>query len=793
MDAEVQAYLTETEVYVKYGLRDKALEHLGKIFELAPNNVSAHEKMRDIYRELGDAVRAAESEATLINIYDSQGLAEQSQEARHRLALLDPGHPLLQSATASQDLAATPQSTDDQISIDILEDPVHFEDLDIDTGEFHIPPAAAFPPPAQGPASLENTMVGYQEEVEELLSTGWADESLVKQKQDVLQTPPLADSPLHAPLPHESIDLDASADLGAPVGIDSWTDPAPTDPSAAQMGNFLEEQADPFGGNFINDDDEEILEVDAGQLEAVVPDYDSPLQTSAPLPGVPPRPPVEEHPEHNLGSEDPTLFANATELPEMPRPSQFSQLPGRDEPFDTGDLLMDMPQGPDEPADLLQSPPLPGAGAGSLADESISFGEPHAQGALQNLNPLGQTAGSQDIPEATDTSQDLLSDNEQLLEDFINHSDAMLAEPTTDHGASQDIAPLNEAIAAQNREAAAIPSLPDDPGTALGSPAAISVADAKAPGFEDSGDLISADAPPQRLAAPPLPPVPTSDPAVEETHADLSDELEEVDFLVEADLWHEARDLLSELLLQHPTHPDARALLERIEAHLEAELEDTSKFDEVDVSKQAANGSADLFSPLGSESDISSALGSAMDALQSEQSIPQVLPTPEAVDQDGLSAEDRYDQGMAFKEIGRLDEAIAEFEAAAASAERALDSLEMLGHCLAEKKDLKGAIEAFEQALEMTSPGPAANNLRYEIGATYEVLDDIGKAVEWFQSCYAADPHHRDVEMRLLSLGVKDLNAPRSATGAGFAEPPEPTSNESIIPSVSKKSKISYI
>ena len=39
---QLSKLLTETDVYVKYGLHDKALEHLRKIFAVDPENLDAH-------------------------------------------------------------------------------------------------------------------------------------------------------------------------------------------------------------------------------------------------------------------------------------------------------------------------------------------------------------------------------------------------------------------------------------------------------------------------------------------------------------------------------------------------------------------------------------------------------------------------------------------------------------------------------------------------------------------------------------------------------------------------------
>jgi tetratricopeptide (TPR) repeat protein len=149
----------------------------------------------------------------------------------------------------------------------------------------------------------------------------------------------------------------------------------------------------------------------------------------------------------------------------------------------------------------------------------------------------------------------------------------------------------------------------------------------------------------------------------------------------------------------------------------------------------------------------------------------------EAMIEEGTEAppsEHSFDQGMMYKELGRLDDAIREFRAAARSERRAIDSLEMIGHCLVDKDEPKAAIECFKLALKKGARGPAATNLKYEIGAAYERLNDLPRAKDWYQACHRDDPEHRDVEVRLESV---------QARGAG---PPGG-------PRSSNKNKISYL
>ncbi|MEL6180679.1 MAG: tetratricopeptide repeat protein, partial [Myxococcota bacterium] len=52
-DPEVQRLLVETDVYIKYSLFDQATEHLTKVFALAPNNLDAMERLKEIYFQQG--------------------------------------------------------------------------------------------------------------------------------------------------------------------------------------------------------------------------------------------------------------------------------------------------------------------------------------------------------------------------------------------------------------------------------------------------------------------------------------------------------------------------------------------------------------------------------------------------------------------------------------------------------------------------------------------------------------------------------------------------------------------
>ncbi len=62
---EISKILAETDVYVKYGLHQKAVDHLRRVFGLDPENVEAHERLKDIFIGQG---REQEAEVELLKL-----------------------------------------------------------------------------------------------------------------------------------------------------------------------------------------------------------------------------------------------------------------------------------------------------------------------------------------------------------------------------------------------------------------------------------------------------------------------------------------------------------------------------------------------------------------------------------------------------------------------------------------------------------------------------------------------------------------------------------------------------
>ena len=89
--ADVTKLLTETDVYVKYGLHDKALRHLETILTSDPSNVEAHEKAKLIHLVANKTEAACQELVTLIQLTIDDDL-EKARGYLTELAEIDPEH-----------------------------------------------------------------------------------------------------------------------------------------------------------------------------------------------------------------------------------------------------------------------------------------------------------------------------------------------------------------------------------------------------------------------------------------------------------------------------------------------------------------------------------------------------------------------------------------------------------------------------------------------------------------------------------------------------------------------------
>jgi tetratricopeptide (TPR) repeat protein len=238
---------------------------------------------------------------------------------------------------------------------------------------------------------------------------------------------------------------------------------------------------------------------------------------------------------------------------------------------------------------------------------------------------------------------------------------------------------------------------------------------------------------------------------------DIEDGLDETEFYVTQGLYDDALALLQQLLEQHPNHP---LVLER--------------WDE--IAQLAALQHADA--PAPQDFDNADNLAAEVDGLSPAESAPPYhldeVESSFSQFKEGVSrtvsAEDcdtHYDLGIAYKEMGLLDDAIAEFKIATMSSARQCIGEMMIGLCFMEKGDVAGAIASFRRGLQATQRTEHEElGLYYEMGTAYEYAGDSSEALYYLQKVEKRDPTFRNVRSHLQRLLARSVPPPPSLTPA---------------------------
>jgi tetratricopeptide (TPR) repeat protein len=112
-----------------------------------------------------------------------------------------------------------------------------------------------------------------------------------------------------------------------------------------------------------------------------------------------------------------------------------------------------------------------------------------------------------------------------------------------------------------------------------------------------------------------------------------------------------------------------------------------------------------------------------------------------------------YDLGVAYKEMGLLDDAIGEFQMALRSRNNRLASYEALGQCFIEQQNFKVAVTVLSRALHEPAIRDGQQvGVLYLLGYSCEALQRFDEARGYFERVYATDILFRDVAQRLADL-----------------------------------------
>ncbi len=240
----------------------------------------------------------------------------------------------------------------------------------------------------------------------------------------------------------------------------------------------------------------------------------------------------------------------------------------------------------------------------------------------------------------------------------------------------------------------------------------------------------------------------------------VEDDLDEADFYAGQGLYAEAIDSLHVLLEHYPNHPLVLNKLREVESLMgggDGQLEDPieiaadsieQEVSEVGTSTDAMNLDDLEEMPMEELEDIESGIHLAASVGKKKRGPTVMLEKP--VDEG--DADTHYDLGLAYKEMGLHDDAIKAFEKALPAPGREVGCRLMIGMCQRETGNSSEAIHQFKQALHANPSDRERQSLYYELGVTYQAINDAGEALYYLEMVLKRDPKFADAVQRAAQL-----------------------------------------
>ncbi len=119
-------------------------------------------------------------------------------------------------------------------------------------------------------------------------------------------------------------------------------------------------------------------------------------------------------------------------------------------------------------------------------------------------------------------------------------------------------------------------------------------------------------------------------------------------------------------------------------------------------------------------------------------------------------SETHYNLGIAYKEMGLIDDAITEFQTSRADPKRLLQSSAMLGVCYMEKGLFPLAVEALTQALKNVSAKDESYwAIKYDLGEAHEKNDNLREALDFYTDVYGWNAKFRNVSEKVSQIATQ--------------------------------------
>jgi len=298
---------------------------------------------------------------------------------------------------------------------------------------------------------------------------------------------------------------------------------------------------------------------------------------------------------------------------------------------------------------------------------------------------------------------------------------------------------------------------------------------------------------------------------------EIEEFLAEADFYIQQGLLDEAEFLYRKLSKLDPQNQEIIDRLRRFDEQKEASGEEKAEVEEAPLLSEDGISAleSDLDRVLGDEAKSDKGLKVTVSGGESEEQTGEFsdflsdlreeldtdVPSPEPVvtEDEGLSEifqefqeglkeqlgeedfETHYNLGIAYKEMGLMQEAVGEFELSEKSEVRKLDSISMIALCFRDMGRSGEAVAKLQEGLQCSPQGgDEQKGFLYDLADFFGKTGHEGESAEMFNRLHALDPGYRDVGERVQTL-------------RGQAEAPPAAKKSDAKPVKNKKSKVSYL
>ena len=236
---------------------------------------------------------------------------------------------------------------------------------------------------------------------------------------------------------------------------------------------------------------------------------------------------------------------------------------------------------------------------------------------------------------------------------------------------------------------------------------------------------------------------------------DYNEEIAEADFYARQGLIEEAREILERLISLFPENSEINQKLGSLGQA--AEEEETA---EAGIAAQERQPEVPV-----AESDIPDAEKMPEPAL--EGNVMDIFNEFKKGLEKELEAEDyetHYNLGIAYKEMGLLDDAIREFQASRNDPKRFVHSSNMLGTCYIEKGLYSLAIDILKNSLAMMEERDESYwTMQYDLAEAYEKNNNIEEALDTYMQVYGWNAKFREASEKIntLKAAVRESSDPQ--------------------------------